>query len=55
MNQERREIKVRGRAVALIEAGAGAPLIYLHGFADVHGVAADLLPFHFGPGAGAAG
>ncbi len=48
MNQERREIKVRGRAVALIEAGAGAPLIYLHGFADVHGVAADLLPFHFG-------
>ena len=24
----------------------GAPLVYLHGFADVHGVAADLQPFH---------
>ena len=22
------------------------PLVYLHGFADVHGVAGDLLPFH---------
>jgi pimeloyl-ACP methyl ester carboxylesterase len=41
-------IKVRGRDVALIEAGEGAPLIYLHGFADVHGVVGDLLPFHQG-------
>jgi pimeloyl-ACP methyl ester carboxylesterase len=37
---------VRGRKVALTEAGHGAPLLYLHGFADVHGVAADLQPFH---------
>jgi pimeloyl-ACP methyl ester carboxylesterase len=30
----------------VLEAGTGAPLIYLHGFADVHGVAGDLQPFH---------
>ena len=39
-------IEVRGRKVAVLEAGHGAPLVYLHGFADVHGVAADLQPFH---------
>ena len=48
MDTKKRELDVRGRKVALIEAGAGAPLVYLHGFADVHGVAADLLPFHEG-------
>jgi hypothetical protein len=31
-----RSITVRGREVAILEAGAGAPLVYLHGFADVH-------------------
>ena len=41
-----REIDVSGRKVVLLEAGSGAPLVYLHGFADVHGVANDLLPFH---------
>jgi pimeloyl-ACP methyl ester carboxylesterase len=42
-----RIIDVRGRKVAVAEGGAGGPpLVYLHGFADVHGVAADLLPFH---------
>jgi pimeloyl-ACP methyl ester carboxylesterase len=46
MDTKRRELDVRGRKVALIEAGAGTPLVYLHGFADVHGVVADLLPFH---------
>jgi pimeloyl-ACP methyl ester carboxylesterase len=39
-------LDVQGRKVAVIEAGSGDPLVYLHGFADVHGVAADLRPFH---------
>jgi pimeloyl-ACP methyl ester carboxylesterase len=39
-------LDVRGRKVAVLEAGAGAPLVYLHGFADMHGVAADFQPFH---------
>jgi pimeloyl-ACP methyl ester carboxylesterase len=39
-------LDVRGRKVALIERGRGEPLVYLHGFADVHGVAGDLQPFH---------
>jgi pimeloyl-ACP methyl ester carboxylesterase len=46
MDAIRNEIDVRGRKVALIEAGVGTPIVYLHGFADVHGVAADLMPFH---------
>src|SRR5258705_7128503 len=41
-----RTVDVRGRKVAIAETGAGAPLVYLHGFADVHSVAGDLLPFH---------
>jgi alkanesulfonate monooxygenase SsuD/methylene tetrahydromethanopterin reductase-like flavin-dependent oxidoreductase (luciferase family)/pimeloyl-ACP methyl ester carboxylesterase len=41
-----RTVDVRGRKVTIAEAGDGAPLVYLHGFADVHGVAGDLLPFH---------
>ena len=48
MEVNKKEIDVRGRKVALIEAGSGLPLVYLHGFADVHGVAGDLLPFHRG-------
>ena len=44
----KRELKVRGGNVAVIEAGSGAPLVYLHGFADVHGVSADFMPFHEG-------
>ena len=43
MEARKRELDVRGRNVALIEAGSGPPLVYLHGFADVHGVAGDLL------------
>ena len=39
-------LDVRGRKVALIERGRGEPLVYLHGFADVHGVAGDLQPCH---------
>lgn len=39
-------IAVNGRSVSYIEKGDGEPTIYLHGFADVHGVSGDLLPFH---------
>jgi len=39
-------LDLRGRKVAVIERGRGDPLVYLHGFADVHGVAGDLQPFH---------
>ena len=46
MEVRKKEIEVRGRKVSLLEAGEGAPLVYLHGFADVHGVAGDFLPFH---------
>lgn len=48
MEASKREIDVRGRRVVLFEAGSGEPLVYLHGLADVHGVAGDLLPFHRG-------
>ena len=48
MEAEKREIDVKGRKVALIEAGSGPPLVYLHGFADLHGVAGNLQPFHEG-------
>jgi pimeloyl-ACP methyl ester carboxylesterase len=41
-----RILDLRGRKVALKEQGAGDPLVYLHGFADVHGVAGELQPFH---------
>ncbi len=37
---------VRGRTVTTFELGTGRPIVYLHGFADVHGVSADLLSFH---------
>lgn len=36
----------RGRKVAIAEAGQGAPLLYLHGFVDVHGASVDWLPMH---------
>lgn len=39
-------IAARGRKVALIRTGKGAPLVWLHGFADVHGASDRLLPFH---------
>ena len=37
----KRVIEARGRKIALIEAGAGDPLVYLHGFADVHAAVAS--------------
>jgi pimeloyl-ACP methyl ester carboxylesterase len=39
-------ISIDGRAVAVAQAGAGAPLLYLHGFADIHGSQQGWLPFH---------
>ncbi len=39
-------IEVRGRKTAMIRAGSGAPLLYLHGFADVHAASAEPMPFH---------
>jgi pimeloyl-ACP methyl ester carboxylesterase len=41
-----RTLSIHGRKVLLIEQGAGAPLLYLHGFADVHSVRQGCLPFH---------
>ncbi|HEV8722958.1 MAG TPA: alpha/beta hydrolase [Candidatus Binatia bacterium] len=41
-----RVIDVNGRKVWLLEHGNGAPLLYLHGFADVHSVKESWLPFH---------
>ena len=39
-------LDVNGRKVWILESGGGAPLLYLHGFADVHSVKATWLPFH---------
>lgn len=39
-------IEVNQRKVQVLEAGSGAPLLYLHGFADVHSVKESWLPFH---------
>jgi pimeloyl-ACP methyl ester carboxylesterase len=47
-----REIDIRGHAVAVAECGRGEPLLYLHGLADVHGMASGFLPFHERLGAG---
>jgi pimeloyl-ACP methyl ester carboxylesterase len=39
-------VEVSGRKVWVLENGSGAPLLYLHGFADVHSVKESWLPFH---------
>lgn len=39
-------IEVNGRKVQILEKGSGDPLLYLHGFADVHSVKESWLPFH---------
>ncbi|HWO40789.1 MAG TPA: alpha/beta hydrolase [Candidatus Eisenbacteria bacterium] len=41
-----RLIEICGRKVAVLEEGNGTPLVYLHGFADVHAVTEGWLPFH---------
>ena len=39
-------VEVYGHKVAVLENGGGAPLLYLHGFADVHSVKDGWMPFH---------
>ena len=39
-------ITVGGRNVTVAEAGKGRPVLYLHGFADVHAGSVGWLPFH---------
>jgi pimeloyl-ACP methyl ester carboxylesterase len=41
-----RSLDIGGYAVTLAEIGAGEPLLYLHGFADIHASTPDWLPFH---------
>ena len=41
-----RKLSVAGHAVEIAEAGNGPALLYLHGFADVHGASSSFLPFH---------
>jgi len=41
-----RTITVNGHAVEIAETGRGAPLLYLHGFADLHAASVEWLPFH---------
>jgi pimeloyl-ACP methyl ester carboxylesterase len=41
-----RIIEVNGRKIWVLENGSGPPLLYLHGFADVHSVKESWLPFH---------
>ncbi len=41
-----RAIQLRGRKVWVLEEGGGSPLLYLHGFVDVHSVTEGWMPFH---------
>jgi pimeloyl-ACP methyl ester carboxylesterase len=41
-----KNLEVYGRKVWLLENGAGAPLLYLHGFVDIHSVKDGWMPFH---------
>ena len=41
-----RQLTVAGHKVEVAEVGQGKPLVYLHGFADVHAASVGWLPFH---------
>jgi len=41
-----RLLEIKRRKVWVLEDGSGPPLFYLHGFADVHSVKENWLPFH---------
>lgn len=41
-----RTVKAAGQDVWVAEGGSGAPLVYLHGFADIHATSVGFLPFH---------
>lgn len=42
----RRIVQVQSRKVEVLEAGKGNPLLYLHGFVDVHGLKPGFMAFH---------
>ena len=37
---------MKGNRIWLAEAGSGDPVLYLHGFADLHSASTGLFPFH---------
>jgi pimeloyl-ACP methyl ester carboxylesterase len=41
-----RTLQINERKVWILETGKGAPLLYFHGFADVHSVKESWIPFH---------
>ena len=41
-----RTLEINGRKVSVLEDGTGEATLYLHGFADVHGVTEGWMPFH---------
>jgi pimeloyl-ACP methyl ester carboxylesterase len=41
-----RILEAHGKKIWLLEDGTGTPLVYLHGFADVHSVKESWMPFH---------
>ncbi|NQU71768.1 MAG: alpha/beta fold hydrolase [Rhodospirillales bacterium] len=41
-----REIQVHGHKIQVSETGSGTPLLYLHGFTDIHGAVDQWQPFH---------
>jgi pimeloyl-ACP methyl ester carboxylesterase len=46
MTMHTRHITAGGYKITVAEAGSGAPLVYLHGFVDVHAASVGWLPFH---------
>ena len=42
----RSDVSVNSLPVSILEDGTGSPVLYLHGFADVHAATDSLLPFH---------
>ena len=41
-----REIEVHGHKIQVSKTGSGEPLLYLHGFTDIHGAVDQWQPFH---------
>ena len=41
-----RTLEINGRKVSVLEDGSGDATLYLHGFADVHGITESWMPFH---------
>lgn len=41
-----RSIKISGYKVSLYESGSGDPVLYLHGFADIHSASTTPMKFH---------